>query len=244
MPLKSILMVTVFIGMLVHVIYFWKRKDIPVGMPIRLKREFWQVIVLFAVIFFWESINNYLAFHTETSTRLLAWIKLASVLGLLIIFAFVLDKKKLKELGFRMPSQHYMWMVGILIFLLWAAALWEKSEMVIGAFLLMLFRDVFMEELIFRGYIQTNLERSLGTNRGFWIAVFVFTSYHIPNIFWGWQAHYELGSFPEKIVRLAGVFIMSLFLCSIFKKTRSLYPLFAIHFLANNHLSNLFYLIF
>ena len=244
MSLKPVLMMVVFIAMLAYVIFFRRKKDVPVEKSVRPKREFWQVIILFGFIFVWESVINYLAFYTELSTGLLEWIKLISILLLLIIFAFVFDKKKAGDIGFKKPYHPSVWIVGISIFLIWTAAMWGKSNIAVGALLLMLFRDVFMEEVIFRGYSQTNLERSIGSNKGFWLAVIIFTAYHIPNIFWGWQAHYELGSLPEKFVRLGVVFLMSLFMCTVYRKTRSLYPLLAIHFLSNGHLANLFYLIF
>ena len=47
MTIKPIIMITVFIGMLIHVIYFQKNEDVIIEGANYPKKEFWQIITLF-----------------------------------------------------------------------------------------------------------------------------------------------------------------------------------------------------
>lgn len=247
MPIKPILIAAVFIGIIVHALIFRKREDVPVGKSSRPKREIWEVIILFAIILAGNSIINYLSYCVENTNEMLVdilfWGQLALILTLLLLFIFVLEKRKLKDVGFQKPVNHAVWVSGVGLFIIWIAAMWSKSNLTFLTFLFLI-REPILEEIIFRGFFQTNLERVLGSRRGFWMAVILFTAFHIPSYFWGWQAHHELGSLPEKFVRLAASFLLAVFFSMIYRKTRSLYPLFGIHLLANGHLANLYYLIF
>jgi membrane protease YdiL (CAAX protease family) len=241
-------MILVFAGFLIHYLIFRREEDIPVGKSAHPKREIWEVIALFGIIILGDSIVNYLAYCVKSPNQLLVdnlyWIKFGLVGGLLLFFVFIIERRKFSELGFKKPAQHVIWLSGIGLFIIWAIALWGRSDLKVGAFLLTVFEAPFLEEVIFRGFFQTNLERSLGSKKGFWIAVILFTVYHIPSYFWGWQAHHEISNVGESFVRLSASFLLALFFCNIYRKTRSLYPLMVIHFIANNHLANLYYLIF
>jgi membrane protease YdiL (CAAX protease family) len=243
MQIRPILMILVFVGLLIHYLIFRRQEDIPVGKSSHRKREIWEVIALFSIIFLGNSIINYFAYCVKHPEELfvafLFAIKFFLTIGLLLFFVFKVEKRTPAELGFRKPTHPVIWLSGIGLFILWTIALlFGLSFLQFSNFLDISFIDkcfgvpIYIE-VIFRGFFQTNLERSLGTNKGFWVAVILSTVYHIPIYFWGKGVYFEIFTVGENFARLAASFFMSLFFCNVYRKTRSLIAVIAISFFAN-----------
>ena len=101
---------------------------------------------------------------------------------------------------------------------------------------------VITEEILFRGYIQNELERIFGIKYMWITAGILFGLWHIPTDFWGYQFLQQksyLYSFGQLAMQISG----GLWACSIYKKTRSIYPLMLFHWIGNNFHLHLFHTI-
>ena len=112
-----------------------------------------------------------------------------------------------------------------------------KISVFIGGTLL-----VITEEILFRRFIQNELERTFGIRYMWIIAGILFGLWHVPADFWGYQFLHKnsyLYSFGQLAMQIGG----GLWACAVYKKTRSVYPLILFHWIGNNYHIHLFYTI-
>lgn len=92
---------------------------------------------------------------------------------------------------------------------------------------------MFLEEFLFRGVIQSKLERALGQNKGWFYAGIVFGLIHIPTNFFGplWEA--GDASIIAGLLLLVGQIMNGWWYGIAYTKTRSLIPCIIMHYMAD-----------
>jgi membrane protease YdiL (CAAX protease family) len=166
------------------------------------------------------------------------WLSAYLVFGILapVIMEFVVRKRSLAFIGFRMPSNRRVLsfvaaIIGLYILskLVYPLATGAESIFTWKRFISNSIIFAFLEEIIFRGLIQTRLEAILGTT---W-------SWILSGLFFGFYHYYHDYLITGKIVTTENIFqliYLSLFgilLGVIFAKTRSLLPSYLVHAMNN-----------
>jgi membrane protease YdiL (CAAX protease family) len=221
-------------------------KDPVVEKPLFSKRKLLWVILIYIVavivVLYW----SLLALKGIPSDRLAG--SLADITPQLLIIVLILfiqlfiEKVKPDSFGFCMPKSWWVLLPPFIFF--FGASMLNIStagaigiNVLIGGTLLVL-----TEEVIFRGFIQNELERIFGINYMWIIAGILFGLWHIPTDFWGYQylhLHSDLFSFGQLAMQTCG----GLWAAAIYKKTRSIYPLLLFHWIGNNYHIYLFHTI-
>jgi membrane protease YdiL (CAAX protease family) len=221
-------------------------KDPHVEKPVFSRRKllwvFLVYILAFGVVLYW----GLLALRGVPSNKLAG--SLQDIIPQLIIIAAIfliqlfIEKAKPSSFGFCMPKRWWVLLPPFIFF--FGASMLNIStagaigiNVLIGGTLL-----VITEEVLFRGFIQNELERIFGIKYMWIIAGLLFGLWHIPTDFWGYQylqQHSYLFSFGQLAMQTCG----GLWACAVYKKTRSLYPLILFHWIGNNYHIHLFHTI-
>lgn len=221
-------------------------KDPIVEKPVFNRRKlFWVILVYIlacVVVLYW----SWLAQKGVPSNKLAgSFLDILPQLGLIaIIFVIQLFAERIKprSFGFCMPKNWWV-LIPPFIFLFGSSLLnigWAremKINVLVGGTLL-----VITEEILFRGFLQNELERIFGIKRIWIIAGILFGLWHVPTDFWGYQFLHKnsyLYSFGQLAMQITG----GLWACAVYKKTRSLYPFMIFHWIGNNYHIHLFYTI-
>ena len=166
-------------------------------------------------------------------------------LGLIIIIFIILlviEKGKMNSFGFCLPK-NWRALIPPFIFLFSISLLnisWAhevRVRVLVGGTIL-----VITEEIVFRGFLQSELESLFGIKYTWILAGILFGLWHIPTDFWGFQFLHQknyLYSFGQLSMQTCG----GLWACAVFKKTRSIYPFIVLHWMGNNYHIHLFYTI-
>ena len=96
-----------------------------------------------------------------------------------------------------------------------------------------LYSTVFLEEFLFRGVIQSKLERALGLHKGWFYGGIIFGLMHIPTNFFGplWEA--GDASILTGFFLLIGQIMNGWWFGITYTKTRSLIPCLILHYMAD-----------
>ncbi|RKY85363.1 hypothetical protein DRQ09_07385 [candidate division KSB1 bacterium] len=203
------------------------------------KRKLFWIILVYVLIYIDVVMTNRLAvkgirYYDFLVTR---WGILDGVwpIILVLVIQLVIEKEKMESFGFCMPKN---WGVLVLPFVFMGGSsilnIGSAGEMGFGLFIMLLVGVCIYEQLIFNGFIQNELERIFGIRYMWILAGILFGLWHVPSDFWGYQYLHQksyLYSFGQLSMQTCG----GLWMCVIYKKTRSLYPLFLLHFLGNNY---------
>ncbi|MHA2426305.1 MAG: CPBP family intramembrane glutamic endopeptidase [Candidatus Thorarchaeota archaeon] len=213
------------------------------------KREIRESLLLWAFMFIVSSIFGFIVNATsiiDTSDPyspilLIIWAIVYTIPGFVIPLLFVLfvnQWNSRNDLGITSKiDQQRVWMYVILvqILLIFAELSIRGTPLPVPLFFLFisLYATVFIEEFLYRGIIQSKLERALGQNKGWFYGGIVFGLAHIPANFFApiW------GTGTVDIVTgllMLGVQIVNGWWFGItYTKTRSLIPGIIIHYLAD-----------
>ncbi|NIO48248.1 MAG: CPBP family intramembrane metalloprotease [Candidatus Aminicenantes bacterium] len=221
-------------------------KDPVVEKPVYNRRRMsWVVLVYilaFAVVLYW----SWLAIKGVPSEKLAgSWPDILPQLGLIAIIFLIqlfVEKVEARSFGFCTPKNWWVLVLPLIFFfgssllnISWAREI--KISVFIGGMLL-----VITEEILFRGFIQNELERTFGIRYMWIIAGILFGLWHVPTDFWGYQFLHK-GSYLYSFGQLAMQISGGLWACAVYKKTRSVYPLILFHWVGNNYHIHLFYTI-
>ncbi|MCK5239839.1 MAG: CPBP family intramembrane metalloprotease [Candidatus Thorarchaeota archaeon] len=213
------------------------------------KREVSEALLLWGIMFVVASIFAFVIYTTGifdvsdqySPTLLLLWAIVYTIPGLVIPALFVLFVNKWNartDLGITLKiQQRSVWMfVIVLQFVLIFAELSIRGAPETAPFFFLaisLYATVFLEEFLYRGVIQSKLERAFGLNKGWFYGGIVFGLAHIPANFFAplWIA----GTVDMTAgLLLLGVQIVNGWWYGItYAKTRSLLPSIIIHYLAD-----------
>lgn len=160
---------------------------------------------------------------------------LAIILYIVVLYLFLEKRKKSSVYGLCAPKywsrKDIGWLMPLLAFLFanlyfqgtGQTIIWNSWIMLI----LMLF-EVFLEELLFRGYLPTYLLEKYGTKK--WTRMvgssILFGMLHIVNLFQG-------ANFLYTIIQMLCAFGLGLCLCVLVSKYKSIFPGTIIHYLIN-----------
>lgn len=214
--------------------------------PVFDKRKLLFVILVYIIAFGMVLYWSLLAMNGISSSQLTG--SLADILPQVILIAFIFtiqlfaEKVKPKSFGFCLPKKWWVLLPPFIFFfgsslfnISWAREM--KINLLLAGTLL-----VITEEIIFRGFIQNELERIFGT-KYIWIIVgILFGLWHVPTDFWGYQYLQQksyLFSFGQLAMQIGG----GIWAGAIYKKTRSLYPIIFFHWIGNNFHLHLFHTI-
>lgn len=220
-------------------------KDPVVEKPVFNRRKLFWIIVVYILLLIEVIITNRLAARgIRYYDFLITWKGVVSALWPIVLVLFiqlVIEKEKPHSFGFCMPKN---WGVLILpyVFIVGSSLLNLGSfgEIKISVLLMVIIGVCIYEQLVFNGFIQNELERMFGIKYMWIIAGLLFGLWHVPSDFWGYQYLHEqnyLYSLGQLAMQTGG----GLWGCVIYKKTRSLYPLFLMHFIGNNYHIHLYH---
>jgi len=222
-------------------------KDPVMEKPVFNKRKLLWICLVYILIFIDVVYTNRLAVKgIKYYDFLQTWQGIVDALWPIVLVLFILiviEKEKLNSFGFCLPKN---WGVLIIpfIFIIGSSLLNIRSagKMKISVLIMLIIGVCIYEELIFRGFIQNELERLFGIKHMWIIAGLLFGLWHIPSDLWGYQYLHQksyLYSFGQLAMQTCG----GLWICAIYKKTRSLYPLFLLHFIGDNYHLHLYHTI-
>jgi len=213
------------------------------------KREIWEVVFLWAVHFAIMSIFAYLVISVGifgypsdpySSESFIVWAVVNTVPGLAIPLLFVLlvnNWNARDDLGLTTKiQQKQVWIYVILVqvILIMGSLIFVRPKPAPVFFLIMsLYTPAFLEEFLYRGVLQSKLERAIGQNKGWFYGGIVFGLAHIPSNFF---APLLLAGDPNIVagmLLLGGQIVNGWWLGITYTKTRSLMPCIIIHYMAD-----------
>jgi membrane protease YdiL (CAAX protease family) len=213
------------------------------------KREIREVFLLWAFMFAIASVFGFLVYtsgifnpsDSYSPVLLVTWALVYSLPGFAIPLLFVVFVNKWNarvDLGINTKiQQKRVWIFVILIQILLIFAelsIRGSSETAPLFFLLIsLYGTVFIEEFLYRGVIQSKLERAMGQTKGWFYGGIIFGLAHIPANFFAplWIA--------GTVDMTAGLLLLGVQIANgwwygiTFTKTRSLMPSIITHYLAD-----------
>jgi membrane protease YdiL (CAAX protease family) len=215
-----------------------------------LKREMWEVGFLWILQFAIMSIFAYLVFSVGmfdpsdpySLELLIVWAGVQTVPGLVIPLLFVRfgntgARVVWEDLGFSTKIQQktaWMYVILVQVILIIASLIFVRPEPAPVFFLLLsVYTPVFLEEFLYRGVIQSKLERAMGQNKGWFYGGIVFGLVHIPINFF---APFWLAGDPNIVaglLLLGGQIVNGWWLGIAYAKTRSLIPGILVHYMAD-----------
>jgi len=214
-------------------------------MPVSSKRstrEYGEVAVIFGVylIIYWfkRYINNLLSSSYPSTTAWFVQISFFTLAGLclLLIMEKVVRRRSLATVGFRFPTNKKASLIFTVLLVLFSIGgiLLHIIYKLPFAFLgINFFSGVVLgplvEEIVFRGLIQTRFETGLGVTKSWILSTLLFGLYHI--IAWFLIGGKALTTYS--ITQLAFVVVFAIFLGILFAKTKSLLPPFLLHAVNN-----------
>ena len=159
----------------------------------------------------------------------------AIMLYIVVLYLFLKKRKRLSVYGLRLPiywrNKDIGWLMPLLTFSFANMYFQENQTMLQNSwimFILMLF-SVFLEELLFRGYLLVYLLEKCGIDNK-WIGMIVssilFGMFHIVNLFQGADILYTM-------VQMLCACGIGLCLCVLVSKYKSIFPGIIIHYLIN-----------
>jgi membrane protease YdiL (CAAX protease family) len=166
------------------------------------------------------------------------WLSPYLLFGLIVPFVmeFLVCKRKLSLIGFRWPSNRRVLAIVAGLFALYLTSrlvepivTGERYHLELRGLLSNGILFPFLEEILFRGLIQTRLESALGAVRS-WIATGIFFG------FYHCYVNYLIAGRAltfEDVLELVYLAAFGMLLGVIFSKTRSLLPSFIIHAVNN-----------
>jgi len=153
-----------------------------------------------------------------------------------LVMELLVRKRPLSTIGFRMPTNRTaLTLVAVILGIYLVARLgWPLAQGRGYQFNLQTFVSnsvlfAFLEEVIFRGAIQTRLESAMGAVRSWVLSGLFFGFYHY------WANYFVPGKAVagSDVLALASLAALGMLLGAVFAKTRSLLPSFLIHALHN-----------
>jgi len=166
------------------------------------------------------------------------WLSAYFVFGLLapLLMELLLRKRPLSVVGFQRPRDpRALTLVGLLFVLVLTSRLAEP--LLSGRGFALEWRELisaaaifpFLEEVLFRGLIQTRLESALGAVRAWVVTGLLFGGYH------GYVHYVVLGQelTTEGMLGLVYLAVFGMLLGVVFAKTRSVLPSFLLHAINN-----------
>jgi membrane protease YdiL (CAAX protease family) len=194
--------------------------------PSKILREYEETAVVFAchLLFYWLSKTGQLIFF---------W---GGGFCLLLIMEIALRRRSLSVVGFRWPTNRkvlLIFTIALALFFTFGALVhvlfeieWHYlnqyfwSGVVLGPL---------VEEIVFRGLIQTRLETALGNTKSWILSSILFSLYHI--IAWFIISGKVVTAYT--ITQLVGVSLVGMFMGISRAKTKSLLPPFLLHAVNN-----------
>jgi membrane protease YdiL (CAAX protease family) len=206
-----------------------------------LRREYVEATMVFGIYMviysLWHKVNDSLWAYSS----MLAWVAGLSVfvvasLSLLFVMEIVVRRRRLSAVGFRLPTNRRALLVfiGVAAFLLIGGIIIHTVSNIRYAYLNQYFISgvIFgplIEEIVFRGLIQTRLEAWLGTTKSWILSSLVFGFYHF--LAWFLMGGKMLTTYS--LTQLVWVVILGIMTGFFFAKTRSLLPPFLLHAVNN-----------
>lgn len=228
-------MVTTIIRILLCVVFIWLihrgSYSPPLAPSRRPVREYLEVAVIAAGLLIVRHVKFELFW-------LSGWLSAYLIFGLLAapVLELVVRRRSLSLIGFRFPTNRRVLAIVAGIFGLYLAsrlleplALGEAYQFEWRGFISTCLIFPFLEEVLFRGMIQTRLESALGAVRSWIVSGLMFGVYHL-------YLHYLVPGRAPTAEDLLGLVYMTAFgmlLGVVFAKTRSLLPSFLIHAVNN-----------
>jgi membrane protease YdiL (CAAX protease family) len=205
------------------------------------RREYVEAIVVFSVymIIYWLRglISGFLLAYSST----LAWaisLSFFVVAGLCLLFVIeiVVRRRSLSAVGFRLPINKRVLLIfaGVAGFLLIGGIILHTVYNIryayFGQYLIsgVVFSPL-VEEIVFRGLIQTRLEACFGTTKSWILSSLVFGFYH----FLAWFLIIGKTLTTYSLTQLTYTVIFGIIVGIFFAKTRSLLPPFLLHAINN-----------
>ena len=213
------------------------------------KKEIWEVFFLWALLFITLSIFIYLLYSvgifdsidTYSPKLILLWAAIHTIPGFVVPVLYVRYVNKWnirKDLGVSTQIQqksvwYYVILIQILLILGELFIRGTPDPAPVFFLVISLYSTVFLEEFLFRGVIQTKLERALGLHKGWFYGGIVFGLIHIPTNFFGplWEA--GDASILTGFLLLIGQIMNGWWFGITYIKTRSLIPCLILHYMAD-----------
>lgn len=213
-------------------------KDPQEAISVFNKRKLAWIILVYALAYGvalfwnWEAAKGLPSFF-KREWNWLDWLIPLGLVLFVLILQLVVEKVKPRSFGFCWPKN---WRVLILPFVLFFSISllnlnWRGSMKlhVIGIGTL----SGMMEDVVFIAFIQNELERIFSIRRMWIVAGILFGLWHVPTDFWGYQFLHNrdyLFSFRQLALQIGG----GIFGAAVYKKCRSVYPFFLLHWIGNN----------
>ena len=212
---------------------FYKLEKYPVPLPRseNPKKEYIEVVLYTLIVILYFTVDIFVLRRFNYSFYISLGFSTIIFLLIPLIFTHYRDKWTSKDLGISSKvKSRWVIIVGITFYTLFGFKNTATVEISWHLLLVFFYSNAFLEEFLFRGVIQSKLERSIGQKKAIIFQGILFMSVHIPvNIF----NFFLDGNYLRFISMFGFQLINGIIFGLIFMKTRNIWISVICHYLNN-----------